>query len=102
MDTSALVLVERIETIDAYLTGSPRAPFDVGRTPIVIVVEHGDDIDFAARCEAILRKLWHNYGIANAIVIAPFVQSAQVCALGQTPYSYDSRRCKLIAVDLCD
>lgn len=76
--TCVLILVERIKTLDEYLIGSPRTPFDLGRLPFVIVVEHADYERFELDCEAVLTKLWHNYGIANVILIAPFEQSSKV------------------------
>lgn len=77
-DTSALVLIENIETIDKYLIGSPRRPFDFARFPLVIVIENASNDQFEEQCEAILRKLWYWYGIGNAILIAPFERSSNV------------------------
>lgn len=74
----ALVLVEKISIIDKYLIGPPRPPFQFSRHMFVIVITNPNEPHFEEVSATFLRKLWLNYGIANAILITPCAGGSEV------------------------
>lgn len=75
----ALVLVENISILDKYLVGPARTPFQFPRHMFIIVITNSNEPHFEEASATFLRKLWLNYGIANAILITPCPGESEVC-----------------------
>lgn len=65
------MIAARISIINKYLTGTSRGPFRFPRKIFIIAVTNTSEPHFATTCETVLEKLWHDYGIANVIIITP-------------------------------
>lgn len=74
----ALVLVENISILDKYLVGPSRTPFQFPRRMYVIVITNSNEPHFETESATFLRKLWLDYGIANAILITPCAGGSEV------------------------
>lgn len=74
----ALVLVENISVLDKYLVGPPRTPFQFPRHMFVIVITNSNESHFDEESATFLKKLWLDYGIANAILITPCTGGSEV------------------------
>lgn len=78
IDFGALVLVENISILDKYLVGPSRPPFQFPRHMYVIVITNSNEPHFEEESATFLRKLWLDYGIANAILITPCAGGSEV------------------------
>lgn len=65
------VIVENASIIQDYLYGSPRKPFRTNRRPFVIAVTKPDERSFMRKIRKLLRHLWQDYAVADAILITP-------------------------------
>lgn len=74
----ALIMAERISTVDKYLVGSARRPFRFPRRLHIISIMKNIESNFNETSEKVLKKLWLDYGISNAIIMTPCVGSSEV------------------------
>lgn len=65
-----MVLVENVNVLDEYLIGTAREPFLAPRMYYIIVLRRVSKgwMDHGA---IVMDKLWKDYGIINAIILAP-------------------------------
>lgn len=78
-----LVIVESLQILDDYLTGSARSPFRSPRDNYIVIVrfssDNATDVNnsttagrgWPEQVESIVRRLWTDYGIANVYLMAP-------------------------------
>lgn len=67
----ALIIADKISVIDRYLKGPARRPFLHPRSLYVIVILDTFEPHFQEKSQNVMVKLWHDYGIADAILITP-------------------------------
>lgn len=70
-ELGAFVIIEKVSELNTYLTGIARRPFLWPRRTYVIAILDADEHDFRVTADKVLKKLWRDYGIVNAILIAP-------------------------------
>lgn len=75
---SAFIITEKISTIDKYLVGSARRPFRFPRRLYIISIMSNKEPKFNETSEKVLKKLWLDYGISNAILMTPCNGSSEV------------------------
>lgn len=68
--SGAVVLADRIETLDHFVNGETRLPFISKRSFYVIIIYRKSGKDWDKYASSILSKLWKLHGILNAIIIA--------------------------------
>lgn len=73
-----LILVKNISILNNYLVGPPRTPFQFPRHMFIIVITNLYEPQFEEETATFLRKLWLDYGIANAILITPCAGGSEV------------------------
>lgn len=68
-DSGNVVLAKSIETIDHFLNGKTKQPFESKRSYYIILIYHQITHDWDMYASSILSKLWKVHGILNAIVV---------------------------------
>lgn len=79
-ETGTMVIVENVNVLDNYLMGTARRPFRAPRRYYIIVLRRIGDgwMDLAG---IVMARLWKDYGIINAIILAPCADSGdEVCS----------------------
>lgn len=78
-ETGTIVVVENVNILDNYLRGTARRPFRTPRRYYIIVLRSTDE-DWMAIGANVMARLWKDYGIINAIILAPCADSEdEVC-----------------------
>lgn len=88
-----LVIVETIQVLIKYLTGSARSPFRSPRDNYIVIVRFvnavasdpndkkntttTDDRSWSEMVEIILQRMWTEYGIENVFLMAPCIDAMQ-------------------------
>lgn len=74
----SVIIVDQIAVLDKYLNGPAKKPFQNPRWNYVIVIHKIVESDYKNLYEKLLKKLWIDYGIANAILLSPCVSRNDV------------------------
>lgn len=78
-EQGSLVIVEHIALLDQYLIGSARRPFRDPRKYYILVVRHIEP-EWKEQASLVMERLWKDYGIINALIMAPCADSGEeVC-----------------------
>lgn len=82
----SIVIVANITVLDEYLVGTARSPFRTPRSSYIIILRNAHD-DWQEDVERVLRKLWRVYGIVNALLLAPCLDSGEEMVATYFPYA---------------
>lgn len=79
-ETGTMVVVENLNVLDNYLMGTARRPFRAPRRYYIIVLRRVDE-GWMNLAGIVMARLWKDYGIINAIILAPCADSGEeVCS----------------------
>lgn len=77
-EEGVFIVAENVTIIDDYLYGSPRMPFRANRRIFVIAITQPEEWHFEKRVRKMLRRLWQDYAVADAILITPCSDDPEV------------------------
>lgn len=75
-DTGTMVVVENVHILDNYLMGTARRPFRTPRKYFIIVLRKAET-GWRDLAGAVMEKLWKDYGIINALIMAPCADTGE-------------------------
>lgn len=75
-ETGTVVIVEDVNVLDNYLMGTARQPFRAPRRYYIIVIRRVN-VGWMDIGGNVMDRLWKDYGIINAIILAPCADSGE-------------------------
>lgn len=75
-ETGTMVIVEDLHVLDNYLMGTARKPFRAPRRYYILVIRRVD-VGWKDLAGHVMERLWKDYGIINAIILAPCADSGE-------------------------